>query len=583
MSVFFGAYALERGAEIPAAWPAWVRQNISRKGHGRIQEFAAPGFVLIKLDVGAFSTPAWNDSVPGAVAMVAGDPVLPDRGHASTRARDLAVLEGAGSQLNDVLRAARGNYVFVQYRHADRSLTAVTDRMGARPLYWGRIGNCIVFAGAKRLIAGLPGANVAADVQGLVEATCLGVPLDERTELSGIRMIQGGRLARVVEGRESAETYWDWPLEAPAPVPDETAEVRRTLYDTFVEAAALRLGGDRAAFAALSGGLDSRTSVGALIALGIRVYSLNVSWAGSLDQILARRFAEAIGTRHLETLLPDGEDGRDILPRCWQMMSDHAEEMVGAGGQPRQYWGGNDGSISVGYVYISRPTVAALRRDDVAAAGRNFCAEMGLVLSRRALKGLAADFPPDYPARAVARELGKIRFSEPGHRLYLFLLMNHQRRMLAPHIEEVDLYPCEQVEPYFDAEFLRVACALPIEPCFGHGLYHRWLAEFPPPVAAIPWQTYPGHEPCPIPMPPEASSQWQIVSERVSPLARAALLDDVGRTLRDWDCVDPVLSRARLAAMYLGHRTRVLDATTSLRQALRIRDVLRMTGGRLAS
>ena len=537
MSLFFGVYMLDPAAPVPESWKKWARANLSRKGHGTATEYADGGFFLTKLDVDAFSTPAWQTSAQGVIA-VAGDPVLPQRKPAAGRAGDLAVLAAAsGPDLRGILREARGNFVFIKYDAASRSLLLTTDRMGARPLYWYRTRSCIVFAGAKRLISGLPDSSVKADVLGLVESACLGVPLAERTELAGVDFVQSGRILRVRNADVAADTYWDWCRDAPTPAPAETPAIRRELFEVFRDASSLRMGAGRSAFAALSGGLDSRTVVGALAGLGVEVTTMNVSWPDTLDQIIARDFAKALGTRHLETLLPYGEDGRDILPKCWDLMTQHADAVRALGGQTRQYWGGNDGSISVGYVYISRETIAALRADDLHQAARRFCGEMGMVLSRRALRAPFKEYPADYPAQAVAEALGKIDFPDRRHRLYMFLLMNHQRRMLAPHIEEVDLYPCEQVEPYFDTEFLRFACSLPIDAAVGHGLYHRWLSEFQPAVTQIPWQVYPGHDPCPVPLPQGSVSQWDVIREHVAPLARSKQLASVAALLRDWRSV----------------------------------------------
>lgn len=582
MSLFFGVYMLDPAAPVPDSWKKWVRTNLARKGHGTAAEYADGGFFLTKLDVDAFSTPAWEKSAQG-VAAVSGDPVLPQRKPATGRAGDLAVLAAASERdLPGILRAARGNFVFIKYDAAFRSLVLTTDRMGARPLYWYRTPSCVVFAGAKRLIVGLPGSDVRADVQGLVESACLGVPLGERTELAGVHFVQSGRIFRVRNADIAVDTYWDWCRDAPTPAPAETQEIRRELFEVFRDATTLRMGAGRSAFAALSGGLDSRTVVGALTDVGVEVTTMNVSWPSTLDQILARDFAAALGTRHLEMVLPYGEDGRDILPKCWDLMTQHADTVRALGGQTRQYWGGNDGSISVGYVYISRETVAALRANDLAQAARRFCGEMGMVLSRRVLRAPFSEYPADYPALAVAAALGKVDFPDPGHRLYMFLLMNHQRRMLAPHLEEVDIYPCEQVEPYFDTEFLRFACSLPIDASIGHGLYHRWLSEFQPAVASISWQVYPGHDPCPVRLPQGSVSQWDTIREHVAPLARSKQLASVAALLRDWRPVSQVLDRSRLLALYVGQRLRLLDASTTLQQALKLADHLRTVEGRVA-
>ena len=47
----------------------------------------------------------------------------------------------------------------------------------------------------------------------------------------------------------------------------------------------------------------------------------------------------------------------------------------------------------------------------------------------------------------------------------------------------------ECVNPFFDAEFLRLVISAPIDPFINHRLYNSWLRCFPFTVAKIPWQS----------------------------------------------------------------------------------------------
>src|SRR5439155_1266079 len=42
-----------------------------------------------------------------------------------------------------------------------------------------------------------------------------------------------------------------------------------------------------------------------------------------------------------------------------------------------------------------------------------------------------------------------------------------------------------------------------------HQFYVKWLDLFPAAVTSVPWQSYPGHVPCPLPIPPGLHYQWQ--------------------------------------------------------------------------
>lgn len=571
MSLLCGIHALDATAAIPEAWTRWLAENLQRSSHGTVQVFEVPGSFLAKLDLGAFGDAAWTNDPARGLTAIAGDPVLPDRSLGEGRARDCARLAACDeAELAAELRASRGSFVLARLDVGRRVLALATDRLGGRPLYVTQHGPFLLFASAKRLLCGLPGLELARDTQGLLEAACFGFPLAERTEIAGVASLPGGQLLLARDGWVARTAYWDWARDACASGEAETPELRRRLFEELRRAIELRIGTARGCFATLSSGLDSRCVVSVLGSLGVEAHTLNVSWSGTLDQIVARAFAGAAGTVHHEDVLPDHELGIRIPWRCGSMMRELADRVSALGGRPRQVWGGNDGSISVGYVYVSRASVDALRRGDEGAAAAQFCGELGLALSRRVLSPRVADVARSIPQATVARELASLECEDPGKRLYLFLLLNHQRRLLAGHMEQIDELPIEHVEPFFDPAFLALACQLPADECVGHGLYYRWLAEFPPVVASVPWQAYAGHEPCPLPMPEGVPTQWEIYDRRIGAASRREALAAAGALLRNWGEAGQILSKRRLSVLWALSRWTGLDATLSLRQAVRL-------------
>jgi hypothetical protein len=88
----------------------------------------------------------------------------------------------------------------------------------------------------------------------------------------------------------------------------------------------------------------------------------------------------------------------------------------------------------------------------------------------------------------------------------------------------------------------------------GHRLYYKWITHFKAPVAEIPWQAYPGHRPCPLPMPAGVLNQWE--TDWYGGRVGAAVVDEVVRAVlrsRDaefWRYGD----RAFLALLYAANR-----------------------------
>ena len=91
-------------------------------------------------------------------------------------------------------------------------------------------------------------------------------------------------------------------------------------------------------------------------------------------------------------------------------------------------------------------------------------------------------------------------------------MANDQFRHLHHHYEFIDEYRCELMTPFFDSDFLRYLLSIPIDRFLGHAFYYNWMERFPASVREVPWQAYPGHLPCPLPLSPEemqARSQWE--------------------------------------------------------------------------
>lgn len=582
MSLICGVFATKRGVSVPDAWIKSLRGRISREGRGTCKELNEQSVYLLSLDLNIFPGTAWADDGSSAVA-VSGDPILASRPVDGTRGYDIATLHRADDAgIRKLLRESRGNFNIARYQRDGRRLLLATDRLGARPLYWMRHGDFVLFAGAKRLLCDLPGVNLSADMSGLMQTASFGFVMGERTEFSGVSSLNGGSILLVDGDRTTIDRYWSWPRDAPSPEP-ETPQLRKTLYEEFCRSVQVRLGSAKAAFAALSGGLDSRCVVSALHSLGVQVHTLNVSWQGSLDQALAQDYARAIGAIHHADVLPDDESGRDVLLRCQRLMDANSAAVEQKHGFHQQLWGGNDGSISVGYVYVDRVTVESLRTATPADAARVFLTNTGITIDTRPLRDEWVAWARDILLATVREEFERLASKDPAHRVYLFLLENHQRRLLAPHFEEIDLMPYEQIEPFFDTEFLTSACRLPVDESINHGLYNRWLSEFSPILTSIPWQVYPGHEPGSLPLPTQISSQWEISQKRLKPSRARRTLAEFDTVLNDKKTINAVLSPFMLQLMRVGHQLQLFNGAWTFDQAIRMADVLRLCGGRVSA
>ena len=143
---------------------------------------------------------------------------------------------------------------------------------------------------------------------------------------------------------------------------------------------------------------------------------------------------------------------------------------------------------------------------------------------------------------------------EPGRDLYCFRMQHDQRRHLVLHFEDVDLHRLEFHSPFYDADLIRLVASAPADYGVGHRLYNAALPYFPQVVSAVAWQTYPGHEPCPIPLPKEAIDQWgDRQRDIIRRERRAGILKEATRLVRGSDFPAPILDRRYVVAAGLLH------------------------------
>jgi asparagine synthetase B (glutamine-hydrolysing) len=564
MSFFCGIFALDTAAEIRPEWRNFLRNNLSRSGQGSITEYADRRIYLAKLDLGAFDAPGWQSDQRGVTAL-SGDSLLEGREPSRNRGTDverLHALRKPSSDLAAILRGSRGSFCAALYRALDGELVLATDKVGVRPIYWMSDGRCLVFAGALRLIENLPNLPLTVDLRGTMEMACFGFPLADRTQYVQIHSMRGGEVLvcnPAGGGGVRTDPYWRWDRDACSTIEHDLEPALHRLYDTFSRAVQLRLGGRKAAFASLSGGLDSRCVVTQLRSTGIGVHSINVSWRGKADQVLGAMYAKAIGTIHHEVTLPGDETGQAVPALASRMIAELGREMTDMGGNPRQLWGGDGGSVGVGHVYMTPATVQTLRKQGMRAGAHGFLRDNSFALTSRPFRARFAALAGRLPLESVTAELERLDCADPGRALYVFLLENDQRRHVAPFYEILDHLRVEFVEPFYDAEVLSAACRLPLDYCLRHRMYNQWLRHFPPQIMQVPWQYYPGHEECPSPMPSDLSTQWNdngVLQKR----RRRDALGALSAALENRSSLKEVLRPEILAAAYVAMGLRVSDA-----------------------
>ncbi|OLC08598.1 MAG: hypothetical protein AUI57_12275 [Candidatus Rokubacteria bacterium 13_1_40CM_2_68_8] len=525
MTIFAGLFCRHAGARVGDSTCDALRRSLSRDTRDAVSEFRDARVFLAKVDIGVYSEPAFLVRPGGSVSLLAGEPLLPtgDSHLARSRSADLALLHDSWDRSDwSPLAGARGVFCAVHY-HPDASrLTLITDKLGVRPLYYWIGDDHVIFATALRVLEGLADLPKQMDLRAVTEAACFGFPLGDRTPYQGVRALRAAEIVEVSGAGVGRSQYWRWDDIPPASRPQQ--ELLQEAYDRFTAAVACRQHGDRTTTAFLSGGLDSRCVVAALRAQSAEAHTFNFALPGTQDRILGARFANAVGARHHQATLRAHIELR-FSALLAEALSTPEHKLTPPPERPRVVWSGDGGSVGVGHVYLTRAMVDQLRaghRDDAIAA---FLDRQKASVLRKLLRPEIAAALADVPRRGIREELDDLRCADPGRSLHLFLLLNDQRRHLAGHFEDIDLHRLEFTLPFFDSDFQQTMLSVPIDLCLYHEFYVKWLGLFPAAVTSVPWQSYPGHVPCPLPIPPGLHYQWQAAPVRAwhGPRKRALL------------------------------------------------------------
>jgi hypothetical protein len=494
-----------------------LRRVLSRNGHEEIREARLPGAYLIRADVGSLPgcDGVWQRG--NAASIMAGDPLLPDnrlildsevllpglsapeRNH---RTIALDLLEGGFASL----RTGRGVFCGCVYcADGPRTLHLFTDKLGVRPLYFFRHGNTVTVSSALRILEGLPWIPLQRDDLGVAETIAFGYPLAGRTRYQGIQVLREAEILRFSAVGSDERSYWRWDQVRQTELTDQesVSEAGRL----FREAVRIRQGDQEEAVAYLSGGMDSRAIVAVLAELGVRVTAVNFSHAGVLDHILARLFADRIGCDFLQTSWESGPPGFDLTINLWMRRA--VDRGLLPPMEPRAVWSGDGGSVGLGTVYMDETMVSLMREGRSESALDRLRAKNHFVfpypLVRRERRGEIRG----QLHRTLSEEVCQHHAPDPGQNLFLFLMANDQRRHLHGSYEDLDLHRLEIQLPFFDSSFLEFVLGLPLDQRLYHRFYTRWYGALPSAVREVPYQTYPGHVPCPIPAPRGWDHQWK--------------------------------------------------------------------------
>lgn len=524
---------------------ASLRQTISRNPTDEVEIFKDHRSCFAKVDIGAFREPGFFQDASGALSLLAGEPLLSSRDIHSNRLQDLtAIHEQCLKNDSNILREADGTFCMVHYQPQTGTLSLAADKVGVRPLYFWFDDELVVFASALRILEELSFVPKKMDLRAVTEVVALGTPLADRTPYAGISLLKPAEIVQITNEGMSRSCYWRWDEIKTA---SDSEPIRlATVHDAFQSTIRRRNRNDKATAAYLSGGLDSRCIVAALCNNGVRVRTVNFARPGTQDYRFGNDFAERIGSDHESIPKEKGDNIPDYSSLMAKVLggSNHGQWPAE---RPQIAWSGESGSGLLGGVGLSDSVVASMRLGQVDSAVAEYLRIGQRNIPLKLFRSEILESVRAVSKQGISEELNKLHAEDAGRHFYLFLMHTDQRRNMMRHFENIDLHRLEFQLPFFDAAFLTSVIATPLDWCLKHRFYIKWLSHFPPAVTSVPWQAYPGHEPCPLPAPTNLAYQWdQSFRAEEDAAQNQRLIEQAAELLGSIDFPDQILNKRKL-------------------------------------
>lgn len=211
------------------------------------------------------------------------------------------------------LSAIDGMFALAAWDRQEQVLYLARDRVGEKPLYYGRVGQAFAFASELHAIRTLPGVPTTPDPSAVAEFLRYGFIPAPLSILPGIHKLPPGSIVRVDAQGEAGppEPYWsllgvaEAGLADPLDLADE--ELVELADNSLRTAVGRRLVADVPVGAFLSGGLDSSTIVALAQAVStgpVHTYTVAVGGEGD-ESDAAAAVARHLGTDHTQLQLAD--------------------------------------------------------------------------------------------------------------------------------------------------------------------------------------------------------------------------------------------------------------------------------------
>lgn len=244
------------------------------------------------------------------------------RGHSDTEVL-LACVEAWG--IEATLGKAVGMFAISLWDRQRKVLTLARDRMGEKPLYYGRVGDRVLFGSELKALTAVAGGALEIDREAVSEFLRFAYLPAPRSIWKGVRKLPPGHwleLAAVQDADKESCSFWQLGAEGHAELAARLAvasdaELVDEVQTRLTDAIRLQMVADVPLGAFLSGGVDSSTVVALMQKLSsrpVRTFTIGFDQPEFNEAPFAKEVARHLGTEHTE-LYVTAKDAEQLIHR----------------------------------------------------------------------------------------------------------------------------------------------------------------------------------------------------------------------------------------------------------------------------
>ncbi|MFQ6002276.1 MAG: asparagine synthetase B family protein, partial [Candidatus Zixiibacteriota bacterium] len=204
-----------------------------------------------------------------------------------------------------IIRSLNGSFVLALWDFKRNLLTIVNDRYGLRPLYYFWQDHLLIFASEMKSILTSPQVKKEIDNQALAEFFSFNFILGEKTLFKHIKVLNPASILTFQGGALNITRYWEPVLRNNAHGFNQKEAIGKAHY-LLLQAVKRQMEDKKSKGCYLSGGLDSRTILGAVSQLGFKIPTFTFGRMDCDDQKGAELISKTLGMEnHFFEVSPD--------------------------------------------------------------------------------------------------------------------------------------------------------------------------------------------------------------------------------------------------------------------------------------